>query len=166
MNGMRSQVVDDHGEWLVLDVSVKSAEGETMLIDRCDYDDLIDKGFGRVSIGAYGYASCQQKGKRHLVHRLILFGVKEVDHINRDKLDNRRANLRSVEAWQNQANRGMRKTNTSGHIGIDFHKGRWRAQLVFRGETVLCKKFVEKHDAIDAYAKAVESHRGEYAPKI
>jgi hypothetical protein len=158
--------MEDHGEWLVIDVGTPRTPGASMLIDRKDYDELVEQGLRRMYVTSYGYAIGKVGSESRLVHRLILSGVKEVDHINRDKLDNRRANLRSVEAWQNQSNRGMRKTNTSGHIGIDFHKGRWRAQLVFRGETVLCKKFVEKQDAVDAYAKAVELHRGEFAPKV
>lgn len=72
-------------------------------------------------------------GETLSMHRLILGltvgdGV-EVDHINRDGLDNRRANLRIVTRRENLLNRRVFKNNTSGYVGVAPHTdGRWRAQ--------------------------------------
>lgn len=159
-----TQILEDHGDWLVLDVSTAKMSDKKMLIDRVDYDRLSE--FGKIGVSAYGYAILRINGKSTLLHRFIMDFPKEVDHINHDKLDNRRSNLRSVEAWQNQANRGMRKTNKSGVIGVDFHCGRWRAQLVVKGRTVLNKGFKDLDEAKAAYDSAVKEHRGEFAPQI
>lgn len=161
-----NEVLEDFGEWVSIDVSTPTMSDMVMLIDQIDYDFLRERGIGRIGVTPRGYAVCRLGNRSHLVHRLLLSGVKEVDHINQIKLDNRRANLRSVEAWQNQANRGKRKSNKSGVVGIDFHGGMWRAQKMFRGKMVLNKKFKTKEEAATAYAETVRVHCGEYAPKV
>lgn len=66
------------------------------------------------------------------MHRLIMMPPKEleVDHINRDKLDNRRENLRFATRSTNCLNIGIQKNNTSGVTGVSFCKTRqkWRVQ--------------------------------------
>ena len=53
-----------------------------------------------------GYAVSQCKGKTILIHRLLMnFPNKEIDHIDRNKLNNRRSNLRAVTSKQNMNNR-------------------------------------------------------------
>jgi hypothetical protein len=58
------------------------------------------------------------------MHRLVTSFPKEkiVDHINRNKLDNRRANLRIADKSINAINSGLRNTNTSGYKGISWSK--------------------------------------------
>jgi hypothetical protein len=55
----------------------------------------------------------------------------EVDHRNRDPLDNSIANLRDVPAALNCQNQGMKKTNTSGFKGVtwDLERKGWLAQI-------------------------------------
>ena len=54
-----------------------------------------------------------------------------VDHENHDTLDNRRGNLRTATAAQNCHNRRKPRTNTSGFIGVSWHKAtrKWRAHI-------------------------------------
>ena len=58
-----------------------------------------------------------------------------IDHINHDKDDNRLANLRVVTKRDNGRNQKVRSNNTSGVMGVTWHKGhqRWAAQ-VWNGE--------------------------------
>jgi len=75
--------------------------------------------------------------RRQFMHNLIM-GVKkhsfnaEVDHINRDKKDNRKCNLRVVSRQINNLNIGMQKNNTSGYKGVAWHNQRqkWRAYIM------------------------------------
>lgn len=65
------------------------------------------------------------------MHRLIMMPPKgvEIDHINRDKLDNRKENLRYADRSLNCSNIGIQKNNTSGTTGVSFCqlKQKWRA---------------------------------------
>lgn len=88
------------------------------------------------SVAPTGYVA---DGKGHYLHRVVLAARRGqiVDHVNHDRLDNRRANLRLVSASQNGLNRrGPPKNNTSGILGVSFDRRRdsWRASL--RGKTL------------------------------
>lgn len=65
------------------------------------------------------------------MHRLIMMPPKnmEIDHINRDKTDNRKSNLRYADRSLNCSNIGIQKNNTSGATGVSFCKikNKWRA---------------------------------------
>lgn len=62
------------------------------------------------------------------LHNLILnFTVcdnQTIDHINRDRLDNRKSNLRIVNYSENAINKGKQSNNTSGYVGVSFDKNR------------------------------------------
>ena len=79
------------------------------------YDKTID--------GYYIEAWERGKNRRRLkLHRFIMdcpTGL-EVDHINRDTLDNRKENLRNVTPLENKQNKGFYKNNKSGHKYIYF----------------------------------------------
>ena len=68
-----------------------------------------------------------------------------VDHINHNPLDNRRCNLRVVTDIQNKQNR---KDNTSGILGVDKYKGKWRSQLQVKGKKYI-KYYNTKEEAIN-----------------
>jgi hypothetical protein len=84
-----------------------------------------------------GYRVIELSGKRFKAHRIAwtLFHGKppvgEIDHINRQKSDNRIDNLRDTNTKGNMQNRGLQKNNTSGHRGVVWHKrdAQWRARI-------------------------------------
>ena len=84
-----------------------------------------------------GYLHITYNYKSHLAHRLAwLFVMGKwptgmIDHINRDKLDNRISNLRVVDNQTNQRNAKANSRNTSGHRGVYWHKGKnkWYASI-------------------------------------
>ena len=78
-----------------------------------------------------GYVRCSAAGRLHN----ILLGPApegmEWDHENRDRLDNRRKNLRLVTAIVNRRNKTPRHDNTTGISGVCWKEDmkRWRATL-------------------------------------
>lgn len=72
-------------------------------------------------------------GQLVYLHQLIMcppIGV-EIDHINRDKADNQRENLRYADRSMNTLNIGIQKNNKSGTTGVQYCpiKNKWRAYL-------------------------------------
>lgn len=74
----------------------------------------------------------------------------EVDHINRDKLDNRKQNLRIVTGAINCSNRDLGK---SGFVGVSFHERdkRWRAKRRLNGKLYYFGGFHTFEEAKRAY---------------
>lgn len=77
--------------------------------------------FGKITgaTEAHGYKRAQVDGKKYLTHRLIFlmhhgYMPEYVDHINRDKTDNRIENLRACTKAQNEYNRPARARSTTG----------------------------------------------------
>jgi hypothetical protein len=91
------------------------------------------------------------------MHRQITGAVagEETDHINRDGLDNRRRNLRIVTRSQNGFNRGIQCNNTSGEIGVVWHRRnkKWQAQAMIERKMRYLGQFSNKADAIETRRK-------------
>ena len=74
-----------------------------------------------------GYIHTKVKGKFFRLHRLIYMYhhgelPEQLDHINRNKLDNRIENLRPADGFENASNRKLFKNNTSGCKGVGYRK--------------------------------------------
>ena len=79
-----------------------------------------------------------------------------VDHINRDKLDNRKVNLRFVTQRQNCCNTKTNKNNTSGHTGIHWNKeiNKWVARITYFCKPIHLGSFLKLKDAINSRKEA------------
>lgn len=94
--------------------------------------------------GNNGYRMIVINGVKYLTHRLIYlyhcgyFPEKWIDHINRNRMDNRIENLREVSPTCNLRNAGNRKDNKSGIKGVSFIKNRnlWLACIQVSGKTI------------------------------
>lgn len=98
------------------------------------------------------------------LHSLIIgdYDTKKfaIDHINRDRLDNRRSNLRVVDYSLNGFNKGKQSNNTSGHVGVSWEKKRnkWETHIKVNGK----KKFLGYFDDIDDAIKVRKEAEVEY----
>jgi hypothetical protein len=105
-----------------------------------------------------GYLCVGINGKPYQSHRLAFlymtgkFNQHHTDHINGVTDDNRWANLRPVTRSENNKNKKMPSNNTSGHIGVSWHKssGKWRAQYVLNNKNHHLGCFSDINDAIAA----------------
>lgn len=121
------------------------------------------------SLHPRGYAQANIDGKRVLLHRFILeirsvgrgrgsgAFVAQVDHINGDKLDNRKANLRVVTNQQNHQNRRGGR-GSSQHRGVYWNKrhGKWMARVKAHGKTHYFGVFDDELEAAAAARKGRE----------
>lgn len=126
---------------------------------------LVDDEFvisGKWSYRKDGYAFKVINGKGILMHKLILDCPKglEIDHINGNKLDNRKSNLRIVTRSENCMNTGKRNNTYSSRFkGVSFYKrlGNWTAQVHKDYKRIFLGYFDSEIEAARAYnAKALE----------
>jgi len=107
-------------------------------------DATFDSRFGGRQVGYNdkdGYLVVVYKRKSIRLHRLAWFMVhgslpKEIDHINRDKKDNRISNLRECTRSENMQNTGLRKDNKTGFKGVGWcsHANKYRARCIVDGK--------------------------------
>jgi hypothetical protein len=115
-------------------------------------------------ISYYGYAI----SGIIFMHRLIL-GLSvwdtSVDHINGNKLDNHKSNLRKCTVAQNIYNSKICSRNKSGYKGVYWNKekGKWSAQIKYNRKSMHIGYFKNKNDAALAYNRMALRFFGEFA---
>jgi len=109
-------------------------------------------------IGVDGYSKINIDGRTYLKSRLMYKAATgidppaTVDHINRDRSDNRLTNLRGATHLEQNKNQGMKSNNTSGYVGVT-HAGPnargkpWKASAKHDGRFVHLGSFDCKHEA-------------------
>lgn len=107
--------------------------GREILIEESDYNLISEYLWCESKEGYARTTSKSNKNKSILMHRLI-FGNRSpelIDHINGNKLDNRRCNLRGCSNSQNQMNRQVSKNKSSQYKGVHWasDRGKWRALI-------------------------------------
>jgi len=156
---------------------VISIDGNTAVIEIDGYSILVDSEYlpeilkhAWQNNGNNYFSYCKRIGKKTVsiyLHRLITNVPQnmEVDHINHDKLDNRRANLRICTRSQNLCNRVLSKRNTSGYKGVSWNKDeeKWQANITknYKSRTIGLYNTLE--EAYAAYCKAAKELHGEFA---
>jgi hypothetical protein len=89
-----------------------------------------------------------------------------IDHRDRDKANNRWANLRLATNAENCRNIGMTKRNTSGVLGVGWHKriGKWQASIRVDRKLISLGYFAGLDDAAHVRREAELKYFGEFAP--
>ncbi len=108
-----------------------------------------------------GYAVRRENNKVISMHREITQAPKgmEVDHKNRNELDNTRENLRVCTRAENARNRHKPRNTSSRFWGVSYIKDRakYMAFVCYQGEVVSCGCFTDEIEAARARDhKAVE----------
>lgn len=150
--------------------TIQLTKGAMTLVDDGDYEMLMQNSW---YLTAQGYAARSSSLRRVRfclqMHRAITSAPRHfhVDHINCDKLDNRRANLRICTAAQNQGNRrhtrGRRFKGVMFRAGKNYGAKRYVAEIYSGGRSTYLGIFHTEIEAALAYDAAARITYGEFA---
>jgi hypothetical protein len=132
-------------------------------VDAGDYEELNRRRWRVFN----GYAGRSEKGKIVYMHRQIMQPPEGmiVDHINRNRLDNTRGNMRNITRSENQANMGKRAGTSSIYKNVVYvkDKGKWVARMVFMGLRISLGYHADEAEAARAYDRMAVALFGDIA---
>ena len=139
-----------------------TTKGEQFLFSTDDYE-LVSR--STWCINKQGYVVANIKGKVVKINRLILGFPECVDHINGNKTDNRRENLRICTRRENAHNQ-RKPLNKVGYQGISLTaNGKFRARISVEGKEVNLGCYYTLSEAIEARLSAERKYYGDFAIK-
>lgn len=141
-------------------------QGKVALVDDEDYERVskykwyINNGYARTDVGP--------NGKPIYLHRFIMYLYDEsvrLDHINDNRCDDRKSNLRVATSSQNRANMNKPVGGTSKYKGVSWDKAaqKWRASIRVDYKKKFLGLFVNEEDAARTYDEAALKYFGEFA---
>lgn len=156
----------------------KGAFRTTKMVTAVDidvYDDVMKAlGYGRRSLRvarngyAYWHTEIKCQREKHYLHRWIMRAPRgmDVDHVNGDRLNNRKENLQICTRGQNMMKSKKRKGTKSQFRGVSWcsSKNRWQVQVSINGKAKYIGRFKSEFDAARVWDKAaLHYYGGHYA---
>ena len=150
------------------------SKGYVALVDDEDYDFLSQwkwtAAVRKHTVYAY---RMEKKTTAILMHRVllervegrILLSKEEVDHVDRCGLNNTRRNIRLASHADNNKNRGITKSNSSGYKGVGWDKytSKWVAYIRLDGKHKNLGRFSSLKEAAMAYDDASIRFHGDFS---
>ena len=154
---------------------IKLTQGKVAFVDDEDFEKLNKYKWCFHKQKKTGYAErCVRIGKRVdnkvlvvRMHREIVKAPKglEVDHKDRNGLNNQKSNLRIVTHSQNQMNKCLQRNNKSGYKGVSWDKKlqKWLVRIVVMDKRVVLGYCDTAKEGVLIYNESVKRHYGEFA---
>ena len=144
---------------------------QELVRDLFNYDTTTGQLYWRETGKIAGYHSKRYvvigiNNKQYYAHRVIWIYVygelpDQIDHINKDKKDNRLSNLRNVSASKNHMNKKMQANNKTGRTGVykvPRKNNPWRATITVKQRRFNLGSFSTFEDACNARSLAELNH--------
>lgn len=136
---------------------------QVAIVDDLIFDDLLSLGPWRLHGEGYAEMAMDARRGHCMMHNVVmqLFGHDlsgvTVDHREWNRLDNRLQNLTLATRRQQALNKGRRRDNTSGFIGVCRLKKqrKWRAYVMVNGKRKWLGRFADKREAANARDAAI-----------
>lgn len=168
----------EHGEnfdyaQIKLFLGKRKNEEAYMLISKCDLNKVVDY---KWYLGGSGYPVTYGTFDRTIlfkhpvkIHR-FLYGDSAcgytIDHINRNRLDNRRANLRMCTPGENSCNKTKSANALNKYKGVSSQNSeKYKASITKNGVTHVIKNIATEEDAARIYDMMAEELHGQFAAK-
>jgi hypothetical protein len=143
-------------------MNVALTQGLVALCDESDAESLQRYRWHALRIHNRTYAATQINGKRMYMHRFLMPNAAEIDHRNRDGLDNRRENLRECTHSQNLANAEF-PVGATGYRGVRVMRSKYQARIKVDQTYRHLGTFDTAEQAARAYDTAAREAFGEFA---
>lgn len=142
-----------------------------LIIDKEDLETILS--FKRyVGINSSGYAYMNWRGKEFFIHRLVMNLPQDydnetkiiADHIDGNRLDCRKENLRVCHKAYNPINCKLYKNNTSGVKGVVWMKrlSKWQASIQVDKKPIYLGIYEDFEEAVKVRKDAEDKYFGEF----
>lgn len=155
-------------------MNIQLTQNQTAIVSEVD-SDLNNVKWQYFSNDGYAKRKFAVNGKRvnKAMHRVVmermlgreLIEGEVVDHINKNRLDNRRENLRLASVSENNANR-VTKIGKSGFKGVTVKNSKFIVNISFRYQTYYVGSFETAEEAHKAYLENAHLIHGQFACTI
>ena len=148
---------------------IQLTKGIVTIVDDADFEYLNQFKWYLLKSNSNYYAIRTKRPENKLIqlHRIVIQAKQGeiVDHINGNKLDNRKCNLRICTKSQNCQNRKISKLNKSGFNGVSWNirNKKWVAQIACNNQKIHIGFFNEPIEAAKAFNAAALKYHGEFA---
>lgn len=137
---------------------IHATRGLVVMVDDDDYEKLIAYKWSFNN----GYANSSRVG---MMHRVIMGNPNgQVDHINGNRADNRRCNLRLATQKENSQNK-TKFWGKSKYKGVlwDNKSECWQSRIFSQGKSIFLGNFRNEQNAAQAYNEAALKYFGEFS---
>jgi hypothetical protein len=148
---------------------IKTSKQNSILIDDDDYEYASKFKWSESNGYAVRGTNINNQSKGYKLHREVMGVVdslKHIDHIDGNRLNNQKANLRICNATQNQQNRvGVQANNKSGYKGVSWcrRSKKWMAQIRVNTKTKFLGYYTDPKEAAKVYNQNATKYFGEFA---
>lgn len=146
-------------------VVIKTIKNESILVDKEDFENVKKWSW---CVNKQGYAVANIKNKVVKINWLLFPKEKGKvhDHINGNRLDNRKCNLRLCTTFENSLNHGKQKNTPFVCVGVSqTYNGKYRVRIMIKGKEIRIGTFEDLQTAILERKKAEQRYFNEFARK-